>query len=112
MKRKKIVHKGDCPFQKRCGQTYHGHPMFYEILDELRDLHFRKNHDYAGDDPLSNLKMCEVGGLDGWKGVVVRLTDKISRLLNFMKKGALEDESVEDTFRGCGGLCDLRIDLV
>jgi hypothetical protein len=94
----------DCRFQKiyqPIQPEFHGHPEFYKILDELRDLHSRKNHDYAGDDPLSNLKMCEKGGIAGWKGVVVRLTDKISRLLNFAKKGEFQvkDESVEDTFR-------------
>ena len=82
-------------------RTYYGHPMFYQILDELKELHSNKNRDYAGDDPLSNLRMCEKGGLPGWKGVIVRLTDKISRLLTFMKKEQFQvkDESVEDTLR-------------
>jgi hypothetical protein len=80
---------------------YHGHPKFYEILQEMADLHSNKNHDYAGNDPLQNLRLCELGGLAGWKGVVVRLTDKISRLLTFMNTGELKvkDESVEDTFK-------------
>ena len=80
---------------------FYGHHMFYQILDELKDLHSRKNQDYSGEDPLSNLKMCEKGGLPGWKGVVVRLTDKISRLLTFMKKGTFQvsDESLEDTLK-------------
>lgn len=82
-------------------RKYHGHPLFYEIIEELKDLHSRKNHDYAGNDPLMNLRLCELGGLPGWKGIVVRLTDKISRLLTFMKMGKflVKDESVEDTFR-------------
>lgn len=81
--------------------AFYGHPEFYKILDELKDLHSRKNQDYANEDPLSNLKMCERGGLPGWKGVIVRLTDKISRLLSFMQKEsyAVKDESVEDTLR-------------
>jgi len=79
----------------------YGHPDFYKILDELRDLHSRKNRDYSGDDPLSNLRMCERGGIPAWKGVIVRLTDKVSRLLSFMQKESYEvkDESVEDTLR-------------
>ena len=33
----------------------HGHPRFYEILDELAKLHSDKNHDYAaGGDVLGN----------------------------------------------------------
>ena len=32
-----------------------GHPKFYEIVDELMQLHSEKNHDYAaGGDPLGN----------------------------------------------------------
>lgn len=35
----------------------HGHPKFYEIIEELADLHSRKNHDYAsGGDPLGNFR--------------------------------------------------------
>jgi hypothetical protein len=81
--------------------TRNGHPKFYEILEQLADLHSRKNADYANKDPLSNLRMCELGGIPGWKGVIVRLTDKISRLLTFADKESyqVKDESVEDTFR-------------
>jgi len=82
-------------------KKYYGHPQFYVIVEELKELHSRKNRDYAQKDPLSNLKMCERGGLPAWKGVIVRLTDKISRLLTFMEreKYAVNDESVEDSFR-------------
>jgi len=83
------------------GNTFFGHPEFYKILDELKELHSRKNQDYANEDPLSNLKMCERGGLPSWKGVIVRLTDKLSRLLSFMQREsyAVKDESVEDTLK-------------
>ena len=33
----------------------HGHPRFYELLEELSELHSKKNFDYAaGGDPLGN----------------------------------------------------------
>ena len=78
-----------------------GHPDFYQILEELADLHARKNQDYSGDDPLLNFKMCEHAGIPAWKGVVVRLTDKMSRILTFAKKGTLEvkDEAITDTLQ-------------
>jgi hypothetical protein len=81
-------------------EKLNGHPMFYQVLLEMADLHSRKNSDYANREPLENLKMCEMAGIPGWKGVVIRLTDKISRLMTFCAKGKLEikDESVEDTF--------------
>lgn len=79
--------------------VFHGHPRFYELLDKMADLHSRKNHDYAGDAPLSNLKTCEQIGLPAWKGILVRLMDKWGRLKIFAKTGSFEvkDESVIDT---------------
>lgn len=77
----------------------HGHPRFYELLREMADLHNRKNHDYAGDDPLSNLRSTEEIGIPAWKGVLVRLMDKWARLKTFAKKGSykVKDESLMDT---------------
>ena len=35
----------------------YGHPQFYKILEELAELHSKKNYQYATDkDPLSNFK--------------------------------------------------------
>ena len=78
---------------------YHGHPRFYGLLKEMADLHSRKNHDYAGSDPLSNLRAPEDIGLPAWKGVLVRLMDKWSRLKTFARTGNFEvkDEGVTDT---------------
>ena len=79
---------------------YYGHPDFYKLLDKMRDLHSRKNHDYAGNaNPLRNFYKCKEMGLTPLQGIMVRLTDKWSRLESFMQQGVLEvkDESVEDT---------------
>jgi hypothetical protein len=79
---------------------FYGHPGFYELLDKMRDLHSRKNHDYAGNEnPLRNFYKCREMGLTPFQGVMVRLTDKWSRLESFMRQGVLEvsGESVEDT---------------
>ena len=82
--------------------VYHGHPRFYELLDMMRDIHDRKSHDYAGDktDPLKNFRLCENQGIPAWQGVLVRLSDKLSRLQAFARQGELKvkDESVVDTF--------------
>lgn len=81
-------------------ENYHGHPKFYELLQQMADLHSRKNHDYAGDDPLSNLRASEEIGIPAWKGILVRLMDKWSRLKNFARTGTFEvkDESLIDAF--------------
>ena len=81
-------------------KTYYGHPGFYKLLDRMRDLHSRKNHDYAGAaNPLRNFYKSREMGISPFAGVMVRLSDKWSRLESFMKQGILEvrGESVEDT---------------
>ena len=88
--------RGTHTYQGQSGR--HGHPGFYRLLDEMADLHDRKNHDYAGDDPLSNLKLCSTFGIAPWLGVIVRLTDKWSRITQLATKEAqVTDESIEDT---------------
>ena len=81
-------------------KVIHGHPRFYEILEQMKELHSRKNHDYAGtSDPLKNLRACERLELAPFIGVMVRLQDKWSRLEEFIKSGQLmvKNESVIDT---------------
>lgn len=81
------------------GET-HGHPRFYELLQEIAELHSRKNADYAQDkDPLSNLRRCERIGIPAWKGVLVRLEDKWDRTEKVANKGtpAVTTESLKDT---------------
>jgi len=73
---------------------------FYELLEEIKALHDKKRHDYANDaDPFANFRLCELGGIDAWKGIAVRLGDKYSRLMSFIEKGDLKfkDESIKDT---------------
>lgn len=78
----------------------YGHPDFYKLLEQMAELHSRKNHDYAGtSDPLKNLRACTRLQLDPFIGVMVRLQDKWSRIEEFVKGGTLlvKNESVEDT---------------
>ncbi|GAG59813.1 unnamed protein product [marine sediment metagenome] len=86
--------------KKQSGKKQFGHPDFYKLLEQMANLHSRKNHDYAGtSDPLKNLRACERLNLEPFLGVMVRLQDKWSRLEEFVKSGQLmvKDESVLDT---------------
>lgn len=78
---------------------YPGHPEFYNLLEQMADLHARKNADYAGDDPLSNLRVCSQFGVSPFTGVLVRLSDKWSRIVQLSAKGKAEvkEESIADT---------------
>lgn len=78
----------------------YGHPRFYDLLNELAQLHSAKNHDYAdGRDPFFNFRQCEAMGIPAWKGAIVRLGDKFSRIQNFARRETLEvsSESIRDT---------------
>lgn len=73
-------------------------PRFNKLLDEIKELHDKKNEDYSGDeDPLANLKDCTRMGLDPIMGVMTRIQDKVRRLESFMRKGRLVNESVRDS---------------
>src|ERR1051326_5204250 len=78
-----------------------GHHRFYELLLEIAALHANKSHDYAADkDPLSNLRECEEFGVSPFKGTLVRLSDKFSRIKQLASKEArVKDESIFDTLR-------------
>lgn len=96
-----------------------GHPRFYEILDQMRDTHDRKNSDYASvGDPLSNLKMSEEIGIPGYVGNFIRMGDKWSRLTQLMKKAqhgegpAVKGESMKDTLQDLAVYCMLEIILL
>src|SRR3990167_4121170 len=77
-----------------------GSPRFYELLEEIADLHNRKNANYAeDDDPLSNLRLCDkYFNVDPFLGVMVRLSDKWSRISQ-LSKGKQDEvgESIKDT---------------
>lgn len=78
--------------------------MHKELCDEARALSERKNHDYSGgkDDthPFLNFTRCEAMGICRTEsGIMVRLTDKMSRLSTFITTGEfkVKDEALKDT---------------
>mgnify|MGYP000426795300 CR=1 FL=1 len=65
-------------------------------------LHDAKNHDYAtAENPYKNLEGVERIGIEAWRGIVIRLMDKFSRLEEFCVKSelAIKSEGIEDTFK-------------
>jgi len=68
-----------------------------------KDLMVKKNHDYAGADganPFSNFEIAEAVGVGtAEQSMLLKLTDKISRLAQFQRAGVLKvtEESYEDT---------------
>ena len=74
---------------------------FYELCDSLKAMHASKSQDYgcpSGTDPLANIRNgAEFVGIEHWKGAMVRLSDKVTRLATFNATGRLGHEGVEDT---------------
>jgi hypothetical protein len=77
------------------GVTGEGDGIFSRGLDLIRS----KSNDYAGDDdPFSNFREVEKLGLSLEMGILVRMTDKVSRLRNLYKGKTMEvNEKIEDT---------------
>ena len=73
-------------------------PAFGLLIDEIKALHESKNHDYTNDsDPLSNLRECEAMGVPAFTGVLVRLTDKWSRIKQLANGKTPKHESLRDS---------------
>jgi hypothetical protein len=71
---------------------------YFDLLDRMKDLHSSKSRDYGSEhDPLANIRNGALFvGIEPWKGAMVRLSDKVTRLATFNRTGRLEHEGVED----------------
>lgn len=77
------------------------HEQFEDIVREMIALHLRKAHDYGDssiDEFYDNLDAAKELGIPAWKGIVLRMNDKMARLKKFCRAGELKNESVEDSF--------------
>lgn len=76
----------------------HGDPRFYDLLEEIAELHSRKNHDYAKTtEPLSNFNRSASLGVEPWRGVLVRMSDKWSRIEQLAGGKVAKNESLRDS---------------
>lgn len=78
--------------------------QFLARLEELYknnlDISRRKNADYAGfGNPFKNFEICETLGITSVEsGILVRVTDKLSRISTLLKQDAqVKDEAITDT---------------
>lgn len=73
-------------------------PAFQSLIEEICELHDRKNHDYAYDaDPLSNFRRAEAFGIPAYKGILVRMSDKWSRIEQLTNGKQAKNESLRDS---------------
>ena len=75
-------------------------PSAHGILDNMQKVYEAKDNDYSATGlPMGNLRKCEDAGIDAWRGCLVRIGDKMSRLENFLneKEYLVIAEKAEDT---------------
>lgn len=82
------------------------------MCDRMVAITAAKNADYTGSnpDPFANFTKVDVMGICSVEqGFLVRMSDKISRIISFVQKGVLlvKDESVEDTLLDLANYCIL-----
>jgi nitrogen regulatory protein PII-like uncharacterized protein len=72
-----------------------------ELTDKMKDIHIRKNAGYAGDcpDAFKNFRESEDFEVSAFKGCMVRMSDKWSRIKSLSKnpKNDMVGESIKDT---------------
>ena len=70
-------------------------------FQQAEELIKRKNADYANDvDPFLNFRMSSQVGVDPARGILVRISDKITRISNLLDREAqVKDESIRDSIK-------------
>jgi hypothetical protein len=71
-----------------------------ETFSSCLEIVSRKNADYSGnaEDPFKNFRMSVQVGVTPERGLLVRISDKISRISNLLdKEAAVKDESISDS---------------
>lgn len=78
-----------------------GDPAFLALLDDMRALHIAKSRGYSGQnaDTWANFREAQGFGVDPIDGVLVRLSDKYSRIksLRSNPQNDMVGESIKDT---------------
>lgn len=77
-----------------------GSTMFVDLLADMERLHVQKARGYSpGADPWENFRTSERIGIPAWKGALVRLFDKVNRVISLTSQDldSSGDESLEDT---------------
>lgn len=79
-------------------ETHPTSQAYFDLLDQMKALHASKSRDYGSEhDPLANIRNGALFvGIEPWKGAMVRLSDKVTRLATFNRTGSLHHEGVED----------------
>lgn len=71
-----------------------------DICEKAREILISKNHDYrgGGGDPYANFSGTSAFGVDPIVGILIRMQDKMMRIMTFASKGELlvKGETIDD----------------
>jgi len=117
MKKKRKAEKAGTINQgkrRKAGPALPGHPRFYELVKEMARIHSEKNQDYGSGDPLGNFREAEKLGIEPWRGSLIRLSDKYSRVTSLAggREAKVKDESIKDTLLDLANYAVLTIVLM
>lgn len=86
-----------------------------EILVQMQAVYEAKDTDYASNGkPMGNLRSSEDVGVPAWKGVLIRVGDKVRRIASFMERGEFKvaDEKLVDTLQDLANYALLGVVLL
>lgn len=76
-----------------------GDPRFHAVLQEVADLHDRKQADYGtSEDSFANYRSGELWGVPAWQNAMMRADEKMNRIRTFARRGDLRNEQATDSF--------------
>lgn len=85
--------------RRRASEAYNGRPSFEALVYEMWCMQRKKGADYGSEkDPLANIKGSEEWGIPAWLNTLLRIDDKRQRLMSFVRRGDLVNESPADAF--------------
>jgi hypothetical protein len=97
-------------------QRQFGHDRFYELLQELADMHENKSHDYSstGTGPFDNFMSSQDFNVSPILGVLIRAGDKWARIKSMIKTGInmVREESLIDTLKDMASYCLIVVILI
>lgn len=81
-------------------------PLFNTLLDQIKDTHEKKNHDYGN----SFAKSMDEFGMPA---AATRLSDKLNRFKSLIKSEAqIKDESIEDTLLDMAAYAIMTVEYI
>lgn len=89
---------------------------FIQLMEQLKELHIKKNAGYSGadPDPWANFREAEKFGVSPVQGCLIRLSDKYSRMIHLLQNTENDQvgENIRDTLMDLAAYAIIAICLI